>query len=290
MDKIKIIDVDHSNMDKITFVPIRIENNISKRKFLLYRNVSLIFFVISVVILNYVLIISYFNFLIGLYGLLSASLLTLLLLIIWESYKARNKEKLYLQAFMNELEHNMIVIFSNLDKLKIENKNFNVNKLNLFDIEPYYQIRFDFWTSLMQNIPLDFLKIDIRNFEAFIFESHRFNEMLEARNDSLKNPLINVKPIDDSPLDIFTNVFLIKKQYNEMLIKQCEKVSQYLEETLKSRGKLTKLDFDAHNRYKSFDDAIKMNKIILPNSIEKKKYEKLYNEKNQVLIFYQYEI
>lgn len=75
-----------------------------------------------------------------------------------------------------------------------------------------------------------------------------------------------------------------------MLIKQCEKVSPYLEETLKSRGKLIKLDLNAHKQYMSFNDAIKMNKIIIPNRAEKRKYEKLYNEKNQVLIFYQYQI
>lgn len=162
MDKIKFIGIDYSNKDKITLYLYVFENNISKRNFLLYGNVPLIFFVISIIILNYILVIINFNDLIGLFGLLSASLLTLLLLIIWESYKSRNKEKLYLQAFMNELENNIIVIYSNLEKLKIENKNFKVKKLNIFDVEPYYQILFDIWTSLMENMPLDFLKIDTR--------------------------------------------------------------------------------------------------------------------------------
>lgn len=288
MDKLNFIAVDNSQKDKLNFIPILIQSNLSKTGFLVYGNVPVVFFIFSFIIFAYIIVTIDFTYLSGLAGLLSASSLTLILLILRENYNSRNKERTYFQAFMNELESNMMVMYSNLNKIKLEKGRFDGNHLNIWDIEPYYHVQFDIWNSLKQNMSLNFLKIDIRNFDAFIFNSHIFNEMIEARDNALKNPLIKVKPTDDAPLDIFTNVFLIKKMYNEMLLEQCEKVIQYLENVLESRGKLIKLDFNSHKQYKSFNDAIAKNGIIIPNSEDKRKYEILYSAKNEKLIFYQY--
>lgn len=289
MDKINFIAIDESNTDKITFVPIRIEFVQSKIKFLVYGNVPVILFITSIIILSYVIVFIYFNYLNGLSVLLSSSLLALLLYFLRESNKSRKKEKIYFHAFMNELERNMIMIYSNFGKLNEENKKLNENKLNIFDIEPYYQIQFDTWNYLKRDMYLDFLKFDIRKFDGLVFESNRVNQMIKARDNILKSPLINVKCPNGEHLEVFNNIFLIKKQYNEMLLKQYKLIIEYLESTLKSSGKLIKLDYKSHKHYKSFDDAVNSNKIIL-DPYQIREFEIIYSDKNQQLIFYQYHI
>jgi hypothetical protein len=233
------------------------------------------------ILLIYVIVTTHFNYLSGLAGLLSASLLTLLFLILWENNKSRNREDVYLRALMKEVENNITIMRFNIEKL--ENENHKIDNAT-FELEPIYHIQFDIWYSLKQNMSLDFLGIDIVKLEAFVFQSHRFNEMVELRNDILKSPLIKVKHGDRG---IFENFFLLRKKYNEMLIKLCNFALQYLEDALKSRGKLIILDKHTQKHYNSFSDAIKRNNIIIQSSELENELKELYLNKDTIIV-YQY--
>lgn len=194
------------------------------------------------------------------------SILTIIFVIIWDLYNKSNKEKLYFNAFLNEIRDNIEYLHANIEVLNFENKH------SKFHHEVVFPFQFDIWDSFKLNFGLNILKMDIGEIQTFYYDFRRFNKILSVRDN------MDIRLIQDQ--------FKDRKEYNERLLNLARTGKEHLFNALSKRGKVLECTLTETSKSQLYLYLME-NEFNLTLEMEND-IEQAYKDKAEKLIFYQY--
>ncbi|MGB9978036.1 hypothetical protein [Methanobacterium sp.] len=187
---------------------------------------SIILFII--VITAYYGIYSYYDYLNPIAALIAGSILTILLIIMRESYNSiKNKNNISL-AFNNELMRNWNILRMNFRTLKQE---LNIVTEEQFIISIVYSIQLDICKLLVLNFPKKAINIDLMNINDYINDSNEINELIRNRENIRQHGFINAKQYHSA-----------LKVYDDQIITKTKGILEHILRLLELNGRLMKLD------------------------------------------------
>lgn len=192
-----------------------------------------IILLIIIVISFYEIYIRY-NTLIPISALIGTSFLTLLLVIIRDSYSTMNKKDKILLSFTNELHRNWINVKANSNKILTEIEYINTNKI-IFD--PLFTIQFDVYKLMVQSFPEEIIKLGLNEIEDYVLRSHEINELLTFRENIPKKRHY-------FKLDTYTHLNLLNalKTNDEIIINRSKKLLESIIRLLEKNGRIIKIE------------------------------------------------
>lgn len=155
------------------------KNKFKSLKFLFYKNVPRLFFLLAIFILIYTYLITEYVSLMSPLSVIFTPILTLIFLLTVESWNDMKNEKTYLNAIVDEAVHNLANLKSNLDSLHDEQEFLKEGKMKLY---PLHSINLDVWDAFNQNIPIKSSPITFIQFNTFVFDSRRYNNFIKKKN------------------------------------------------------------------------------------------------------------
>lgn len=208
-------------------------NRLSSFKFLFYKNVPRLFFVLAMFILIYSYLLSEYIAVISSLSVIFTPILTLIFLLIVESWNDMKKEENFSRAFGDEMILNLQNLKNNLANLQEEQKMIaNENKIKLY---PLHCVNLDVWEIFNQNVSIGSFKINYKELNNFVFNSRKYNDFVQQRSlIPIRREYFDAREILNVPL-----IFL-----NDVVITHLVKV-------LASIGKLYKIKIDDLDEYKT---------------------------------------
>lgn len=244
------------------------KNKFESLKFLFYKNVPRLFFLLAIFILIYTYLITEYASLMSPLSVIFTPILTLIFLLTVESWNDMKKEKTYLQAIVDEAVHNLANLKSNLDRLYDEQESLKEGKMKLY---PLHCINLDVWDAFNQNISIKSSPITFIQFNTFVFDSRRYNDFIQRKN----------------LIPIFAGFEEAREILNKPLVYYNNKLLKVLFNILKSFGNMITISLDDIKDFEALVEVLNHggvnDEFVLGNC--KVFFENQSEEPSEIIIF-----